>query len=81
MSKDYTPDKLIDLALLEVLNLAYKNNPYAFQPCGSNGGDAVHYYYRLKEGAGISFSNHGYIDMVGLKPYTEGLYKPKLVEW
>lgn len=61
--------------------------------CGSNGGDAVHYFLTLfgEWGAGqvyLSFSNHGYIDEqafgnkknINLYDDTEsdGLYSPRI---
>ena len=54
---------------------------YKYHICGSNGGDGVFYDIEVSESQHIQFTNHGYIDMNGLKPYvneSHGLYRPRL---
>lgn len=69
--------------LLERIAKAYAEKGLkAFDICGSNGGDAVHYHLRIGDKCGITFSNHGHIDLDGLNIYKEHpLYVPKMVEW
>ena len=78
-------ENINELILRRVIKLAFEvRGEKAFKVCGSNGGDAVHYYYPLNEGHGITFSNHGYLDIHGFNPYTKeeyNSYAPKIVEW